>query len=325
MEKNLKSKFDIKNINNAFDLIKKAKNITLLTHQNPDGDGMSACAALESFLDQFEDKSVETIYPNKPKFESKIQANNLLIGQHKQTPDLLVILDSATYKRLYYPEEFKNIPSINIDHHVSNTLKGTYNFVDPNSSSACEVLFDLLKLWDSKKITKNVTEALLGGILYDTNIFHTQSTSAKTLKEAAELIDLGADLFKLKSEVLADKNPKIISLWGHLLNNIQITNNKKAAFGIITQEDLKKLNLTPASLIGFINFLSELSDIDISLLFYETEEDETKVSIRSKKYDVNALAKNFGGGGHKNAAGILIDKPIKEVVKEMIDLIEKEK
>lgn len=318
---NLKNNsFSNQDIKQTFNLIKKSSKITLLTHYRPDGDGISACTALEEILINM-GKTVETIYPSTPEFEFKRTPRNCFIKEHKQTPELLIALDTANYQRLYFPQEFKNITLINIDHHISNTLEGLYNFVPQKTSSTCEILFELIKKWDMNLINKYVAQALLFGILYDSNIFQTQSTYPSTLRVSAELIELGADLFQLKTELISNKDPKILSLWGKLLSNIKINKSGQAAWAKIKQEDLKKENLSISSLVGFNNFLSQIADVEYTILFYETGNGKTKVSLRSKTKNVNKLASKFNGGGHKNAAGILSDKPIDKLEEEITSLL----
>lgn len=289
--------------------IQKAKSITLLTHRKPDGDGISACAALSLFLEK-KNKKIETIYPTKAEFKFKRKPKNILINKHKQKPDLLMILDTANYERCYYPESFKNIPVINIDHHISNKIDGTLNFIDQDASSTCEILFNLLNEWNRKSIDKNIAECLLFGILYDTQVFQTQATTATTLEISSELIKLGADLYKLKTELISNKNPQIIKLWGKVLSKIKLSKSRKAAWVGITQKDLNKYKLDLTSLIGFNNFLSQIAQVDLTLFFYETEDKQTKISLRSKKTDVNKLAEKFGGGGHKNFAVCTVFCPV---------------
>lgn len=303
-------------VNEVWELIKQSKKITLLTHQKPDADGISACAALSSIFVKM-GKQVETIYPDKPEFPLQRTSATILIGTYKQVPDLVIACDTANYDRLYYPNIFSTIPLINIDHHVSNRLQGTYNIVDSTVSSTCELLYDLLCLWDKTVIDVYVAECLLIGLLYDSQVFHTQATTPKTLRVAADLITCGADLFTLKTELLAHKSPEIITLWGEILLRIQISPSGKAAWVGITQEDLTTHHLTLSSLLGFSNFLWEISGVDITLVFYEMASGHTKVSLRSKESDVNALAAQFGGGGHKNAAGILSDRPIFELMRDV--------
>ncbi len=318
MDQNSKNKQQ-KDIQAAQELISQAKKITLLTHEKPDSDGVSACAALAHILEK-ESKTLETIYPTKPEFDFKRQPKKILINKHEQTPDLIIMCDTANYERLYYPETFKDIPSINIDHHVSNTLKATVNFIWTETSSACEALYILLHKWGYSPIDTFTAECLLSGILDDTQSFYTTSTQAKTLRIAADLIDAGANLFTLQSELLHNKNPQILKLWGNLLSNITINDKQNSAWAVITQNDLKKLGITLTSLVGFSNFLAQLAQIDITALFYETEDGKSKVSLRSKKTDVNKLANTLGGGGHKNAAGITSDLPIDQIVQKVTGL-----
>ena len=183
------------------------------------------------------------------------------------------------------------------------------------------IIFELIKEYKIDLINKYTAECLLFGILYDSNVFQTQSPYPSTLRVSAELIELGADLFKLKTELISDKDPKIINLWGKLLSNIQITKSGQAAWAKITQNDLKKEKLTISSLIGFNNILSQITGVEYTLLFYKTKDNKTKVSLRSKTKDVNKLASQFGGGGHKNAAGILTNEPMDQLIKKITSLL----
>lgn len=303
-------------IEQAWQLIQKAKNVTLLTHYKPDADGVSACAALDYILKKL-GKKTETIYPTEAESNFTHQPTNISINNHKQMPDVIIICDTANNARRYQHESFKNIPIINIDHHISNSIKGAFNFLNPDASSASEELFYLLKQWCPDLINTYVAECLLVGILYDSQVFHTQSTSATTLRVAADLMDYGVNLFAMKTELLTHKNPHIIALWGKVLNNIKIAPSGKAVWAIITQADLKNFGVDHTALIGFSNFLCELSGIDITIVFYEVETGQIKASIRSKQSDVNMLAAKFGGGGHRNAAAILSDKPMDQFVSEV--------
>ncbi len=307
-------------IQKSWQLIEQARTITILSHQEPDGDAIGACTAMSLILDKL-GKKFEIIYPTKPEIQLKTQAKNTQVNKHTIIPEVIISCDAANYKRLYFPDIFKKIPLINIDHHISNTIKGTYNFINPQASSACEELFTLLKQWCPTLINKDVASALLLGILYDSQIFHTQSTTACTLRIAAELMDYGVDLFELKNDLLSHKNPQIVALWGHLLSNVKISSRGNAVWICITQNDLKRFGLAQASIIGFNNFLSQIADVDITIVFYENETGCTKVSLRSKISDVNALAAHFGGGGHKYAAGITLNKPMPEVIEKITKLL----
>ncbi len=310
------SPLDMQQCADAWKAIGQAKRITLLTHRNPDGDAMGSCAALSAFL-KHHHKQVETIYPNKPDFPGQLQPDPVRINEHSFDPDLLVVCDTANYDRLYFPSDFQHKPLINIDHHVSNSIEGTYNFVNASCSSTCELLYDILRTWNASALTVLVADSLLSGIVDDTQLFQVPSSTSKTLRVVADLMDAGASLSKRTEELITDQNPASIKLWAHILASIIITPSGQCAWAQVTRKDLAMLGVTPAHLTGFNNFLARISGVDITLLFYETEDGMTKVSLRSKRADVNKLAAPFGGGGHIHAAGIRSDQPIDVLVRKL--------
>jgi phosphoesterase RecJ-like protein len=312
--------YTMKDLKEAWMLIQHANHITLLTHNDPDADGISACAALSHALENI-GKKIETIYPNHPEFPIERQARNVLTNQHRQKPDLIIIVDTARFERAYFPQAFASIPLINIDHHTSNNIKGLCNFVNPAAASACEELFVIMHAWNESFIDLYVAQSLLCGILYDSQVFQTSSTTDRTLAIALELIHRGANLFEIRNELLSSKNPQIIALWSKILATVTLSPSKTAAWVLIRQSDMKELGAKPPSLVGINNFLSQICNIDVTAIFYETETGEIKVSLRSKVTDVNALAQRFGGGGHKYAAGIRIGKQFDTVVNEVTQLL----
>ncbi len=308
----LESLVDITEVSTAWTLINDAQKITLLTHRRPDGDGVSACAALDEVLKRL-GKEVECVYPSPLEQSVPRQAESVLVGEHKQQPDLLISCDTANKERLYFPEAFNGLPLINIDHHVSNTHYGTCNLVNGTISSACELVALLLNTWAPESINTYVAECLLFGILYDTQIFVIPSTSPQTLRVCADLVERGADFMQVKTDLISDKNPEIIRLWSEVLSSVTISSSGKAAWAMVSLEQLNQHGLKSPSLVGFSNFLARISGVDITLFFYEGAEGETRVSLRSKTSDVNALAQKFGGGGHTHAAGISSKQPMKEL------------
>ncbi len=313
---NLESLVDMSEVTSAWAQVSDAKRITLLTHRRPDGDGVSACAALDAVLSEM-GKEVECVYPSPLEQSVPRQAKSVYVAEHKQSPDLLISCDTANEERLYFPEAFNDIPLINIDHHVSNSRYGSCNLVNGSVSSACELLALLLYEWAPESITAYVAECLLFGMMYDTQIFIIPSTSPQTLRISADLIERGADFTQIKTDLISDKNPKIIHLWSEILSSVVVSPSGSAAWAIVTQEQLSKHDLQTPSLVGLSNFLARISGVDVTLLFHESTDGETRVSLRSKTYDVNALARKFAGGGHTHAAGIASDLPINELVVEV--------
>ena len=159
-------------------------------------------------------------------------------------------------------------------------------------------------------------------MLYDTQIFQTQPTNAQTLRVAAELVDAGAHIFKLKLLLEAHKTSTNIKFWGSVLQRLTLLPQAKAVIATVTQQDLAAAGLGRSAFLGLNNFLSTLTDIDIMVFMYEEDGGKVKVSLRSKVADVNALAGKFNGGGHKHAAGFLSDRSIIDLVKDLTETIE---
>lgn len=314
--KKLFDAIDQDEVSRAWDMIQTATKITLLTHYNPDGDGVSACAALDHILQKF-GKSVETVYPTPLKVAIKRQPHKVLINRHEQTPDLIIICDTANYDRLYYPAEFQEIPSINIDHHASSSIKPTLNFVDAIAPSTCDYLYRILMVLNPDLIDLRVAECLLYGILYDTQCFSIQSVDAQVLRIAADLVERGAAYGTLSQELKHNKNEQAIKLWGQALSTVAHNTSGSAAWLVVHQKDLCTLGLNVEALAGLENFIAQLASADVTMLFYEDEQGRSKVSFRGKRSDVNVVAQKFGGGGHKFAAGLMSKVPLNELVAQV--------
>lgn len=307
-------------VNAAWSAIQKVKKITFLTHYNPDADGVSACAAL-SYIAEKLGKQVETIYPTKLNTPIFAQPSNVLIDQHQQLPDLLIACDTANYERLYYPEVFKAIPLMNIDHHVSNKINGTFNFVASDVSSTCELVYHLLKKWTPELFDARLASMLLFGILYDTQVFLTNSTQASTLIVAADLIEKGAHLAQLSRLLTATKTASTMKVWGKLLQNLEYSKSQESVWILLSQEFCAQEKIGMEEVQDIHNFVMMNMPVDVVAFFKEVDAQTTKVSLRSSKTDVNQLAHHFGGGGHINAAGIMIQKPLVQVVMEITKLL----
>ena len=301
----------------AWQLIMQARTITLLPHYKPDGDALSSCAALEYVLHRH-DKQVETIYPGGMPSTIPTPPNPLHKGFHSIVPNLLISCDTANAERLYLPEEFADVPLIVIDHHISNSLgdRATHTFMDATAASTCELLYSLLQTW-GERIDTELANRLMFGVLTDTQCFRTSNTTASTLRIAADLVEAGADLNGMAQRMTQHKDENVIALWGMLMSHVK-RDGSGLMWAVCLQEDLKEFGVDESALEGFVNQLAQMTPMDITALFYEQEDGSVKVSFRSKERDVNALAGQFGGGGHIRAAGMTSTESIKETIKKVM-------
>lgn len=300
-------------------LIVNSKNIFLLPHFSADGDALGSCAALKRLLVKIK-KNVEIICPNEPKTSV---TKDFKIKEYSFKPDLIIALDSATKDRIFLPAEFEKVPLVNIDHHPSNPLYADINLVEPTAASAGEVLAVIIfKIFGEDYFDDiKMCEYLLFAILDDSICFKIDSSSKDTLLVASFLISKGADFKKIKKLVSKTIHPSIFKIWSELICQGELYKNK-AIFITISHDFLKKRKLSNQDFAGFINHVSQIINCEIVALIIEISPGIIKTSMRSKKADVNKIAKNFGGGGHKLAAGFLIENiNLKDLKSEIVNLI----
>ena len=292
--------------------------ITLLAHQKPDPDALGACTALSLFLKR-EGKKTEIIYPGHGRDPLPYEIADLRENCHTFIPDLIISCDTPVKERLYFPEEFEGISHINIDHHLFNTMPATIQLVDTATTSTCELIERLFSSWNTV-ISPAMAEALLFGIMCDTLNFKVPGTNAATLRTAANLIDAGANLTTLNRGFIVHHNPKVLSLWGALLASVQHTADNSVIWAVCPDALLAAHGLNDQALNGFVALLAQTLSNDISILFY-CHGGKSKASLRSKKSNVNAIARHFGGGGHLLASGITSPLPLDTLVKEVMATI----
>ena len=300
-------------INRAFYLIKKSKNILLVAHRKPDSDTIGSILAMNYILKKINKNIFCYCRDSVPeRFDFMIGYQDIIIGSEILSKissiDLIVTLDSgsidmAGINNLPFRSD---IPIINIDHHQDSTYYGKINIVKGNTSSTAEVIYDILDKV-GMPINKEVATCLLTGIFGDTDSFKNPNTTNRTLVVTSRLLAAGANLKQVTRNTLQDKSLPTIKLWGEILSRIKRNSNLNMVSAVITREDLNNSSSSYDDLEGISNFLNSVPDARASLVLTERE-GEIKGSLRTlkKSIDVSKIAHLFGGGGHKKAAGFTI-------------------
>jgi phosphoesterase RecJ-like protein len=288
----------------------------LVAHERPDGDTVSATLAMARLLKTLHkqitvasSQGVPEVFKYLPDWRNA--KNDFLIGDF----DAIILIDNGDLKRTGYADRIikaksRGIPIINIDHHPKNDIwkYAKINLVDENASSTCEIIFGLFKKMEINLET-DIATMLLTGIYTDTGGFQHVNVSAKTLSAASELMSRGAKLKNISTNISKHKSLSMLKLWGIALNRIIKLDDIKLVYSVITRTDIENVGATDQDLAGVVNLISTIPDDVATLLLYETPDGKIKGSLRteSAKVDVAAIANLFGGGGHKRAAGFVID------------------
>ncbi|MCK4756081.1 bifunctional oligoribonuclease/PAP phosphatase NrnA [candidate division WOR-3 bacterium] len=307
-------------------IVKNSKRILIATHIDPDCDGLSAALSCGYFVKHFKRKKAilfcHSPIPSKYRF---------LLGEWKfvrKIPefDLLIAVDSADLSRIF-PDlnyfrstKLDSKTIINIDHHKSNDSFGELRIVKEEASSACEIIYQMFEKLRIK-VDKSLAEIFYCGIYSDTGGFIYPNTTKESLDIAAALIESGVKPGPLVKKL----NAKTLSgtlLLSKVLNTIEIKNGVGVMY--LTQDMLKRNRAKMPDSENFVSFLQAIKNVRVSF-FLREEREGTRISLRSDGViDVDKLARQYGGGGHRLAAGIKIKKNINSAKQDILRAILKE-
>ncbi|MBE7706017.1 MAG: bifunctional oligoribonuclease/PAP phosphatase NrnA [Cyanobacteria bacterium SIG30] len=305
--------------------INNAKKILIISHINPDGDTLGSMCALKLAIGNKADMLIQTIpYPKTYSFLPKIdEAKNF--DNVQDIYDLVITVDVAAADRIIRNGRkiFDNAPStINFDHHKTNPNFAKYNLVDANVSSCGEVLFNYFKATNTP-ITKEIATCLYVAILTDTGCFRYENAKPATFDAAKELIATGIDNADIAKKCYDSKAKEMVLLHSYCVSNAKFELGDKIAYVGITNNLMKKFNAKNEHTEGICETLRSIDSVQIAFVAKETGHLATKISLRSKVFDLTKITNRFSGGGHKNSAGCTINLPINRAIEEMLAEIKK--
>ena len=294
-------------------------------HIRPDGDCVGSTMAVYNYIVTYHPEIEVDIYletiPNVFHFlknTDKIQATSA----DKQY-DLFIVLDCGDKERLGTNVKYYDLAehTLCIDHHASNQAFAEENYIIPDASSTCELVYNMM---DVDKITKEIAECLYTGIVHDTGVFQYSCTSAKTMNVVGVLMEKGINYPKIVDDTFYTKTYDQNRILGYALLNSRLYLDGKVILTYLTKQDMQEFHCTPKELDGIVNQLRVTKDTVVAVFLYESEDGSFKASFRvNGEFNVAEIALVFGGGGHVKAAGCNIYAPIDEVICRILAEIEK--
>jgi bifunctional oligoribonuclease and PAP phosphatase NrnA len=210
---------------------------------------------------------------------------------------------------------------INIDHHPGNTGYGRINWFDPKAAACGEMVFELVQALGVALSLEIATHIYLA-ILTDTGSFHYSSISPRTFDISKQCLEAGVDPVRVARNVYDSNNMGRLKLFGAVLSAMQIDQTGRIAIVYLDHEMARAAGGTYEDTEGLINLPLTVKEIQAVVFFKQAEKDDYRVSMRSKgEIDIGAVAKEFGGGGHKNAAGCTVQGPIDALQKTFVEKI----
>ncbi len=323
------------NFKKAIDLLNSKKNWLITSHTRPDGDAIGCVKALCEVSKQFS-KSAQPILlsppaqwyknifsPPVPVLGNDMKIEDLQAGRF----DLVIIVDTNSYVQL--PEFDKwlktsKIPVLVIDHHVTGDNLGDVEVIDDTAAATGEIVFDLLKFakW---QITPAIAEALFIAVSTDTGWFRFDNTDSRVMRNASALIEFGARPAAIYHKMFQNYSPERLKLLAKMLDKIELYQNDRIALQFISRADFEETGATGPDTEDFVNESQRISTVEASALFVELKDGGFRCSLRSNgSVDVQKIAKDLGGGGHRVAAGVNLKGPLEKARKLILDEFERE-
>jgi len=294
--------------------ILRAKEILIISHNQPDADAFGSMIAMGHWLDALEKKHHKLAYQPLPEnlgWLTDYRPVFIDALDEKNKYDLIIVLDSSDLIRSKTNQIISLLETrpliINIDHHHANDLFGDLNLVLPDASSTTEVIYRLLKSINFS-LNRHIANALLAGMLGDTYNFTNANTKEQAMIMASNLLFFGASLNQASDSLLKIKSLDSMIVWGEILKRIKYNSNLGIASALILQEDIKPGVSETEISEGIANFLNSLDGVKALLLLHQQTNGLIKGSLRTNDdlIDVSKLAKILGGGGHKKASGFTL-------------------
>ncbi len=317
------------NIKDAAEFLTGHDDFLIIGHIDPDGDCISSMLTMSLGLRRIGkkaimavDSNITDLYKSIPLVMEIKESENIELSDF----DTLIVVDSSSPDRMGKYESFiGKKPSLVIDHHATNTFFGDNNWVDETYGAAAQMVYELLSNHLRIDYDPVLATVNLLGIQTDTGFFKYSNTDERLLRNAADLVGKGANLYENASMILENNDISEFLLMGKMFENITLLLGGKLACSKVTMKMLEECGCTEDSAHGLIGYLRSIKGVETAILFIESPKELIKVSFRSKKwFDVSKVAFNFGGGGHVRASGCGKKGNLGDVMEEIINFTEEE-
>lgn len=293
-------------INKIIYELKKANYAAIVCHSKPDGDTLGGAFALSAALKKANIQSDVLCNNSLPDNYSYLDGIKLISIFDKQKYDIVVFVDCAELSLV--GDLIKDInldvyKTINIDHHGTNAKYAKLNYVDSTSSSASELVLDIIRELGTD-IDKTIAEYIYVGIITDTGQFAHSYTSPKTHMNTAFLLENGIDFSEIHKKAFKTISLSKAFLQKNMLDNMTLHKDNKLVISRLEKEDFISAGAKEEDTDSLINILLSIKGIKVAILIRHTNQSSCKISFRSiNDIDISQVAKALGGGGHKQAAG----------------------
>jgi phosphoesterase RecJ-like protein len=295
--------------------VRRHQRFLLTTHVRPDGDGLGSMLALGEALQRL-GKQVRYVIPStlppRYKFLDPDRSIEVFAKPGTRDCDALMVLDTGTWNQLADVAGFvreSKAEKVVIDHHRTQDDLGATAFVDATAAATGEMVCQIVTALDVS-VSATMARNLFVALAWDTGWFRHPNAAEPIWHEAGKLVGRGADPTMVHEELYDKKTLPALKLHGRVLDRIETRSDGKIAFSYVLFSDYAQTGAIPLDTEDLIGYPRSIAGVEVALMFMEQRDGTIKVSFRSRRADVGRLAEQFGGGGHRLAAGATLPGPM---------------
>lgn len=305
--------------------------IVLTTHMTPDGDGLGSELALLRFLRR-KGKDVVILncstVPEDLRF--LVRSGEVITFQRGKHEHLLEEAEAicafdlgaaGRLGRMEKPVREASCSRVLVDHHLFDNDLFDVLFIDTQASSSAELTFRLLEAMGIEELTTDIAEPLHVGLIQDTGSFNYNTATPESLRLAARFLEAGVKPYRLWRKLNCQKPHQRVRFMGHNISRIELHAEGRLSSVLCDLDYMKSVKGEPRDAFEVVNHLLSIRGVEVGCFAVQIASDKTKFSLRSSgRFDVCDLAKEYGGGGHRFAAGFTtVGRSAKEAYAEILD------
>ena len=301
--------------------VRKHHRFLITTHVEPDGDAVGSTLAMLHALKAMGKDVVACLSDPVPPIYRFLPGSREILAEVPLgfVPEVVIVLDCSELNRageVLKNLDFTSVVIINIDHHNSNDRYGTFAHVEESAATG-ELVFKLIEELGIR-MTREMGMCVYTAILTDTGGFRYRNTTRGSLRIAAEIVGLGVNPGEIAEKACESYPLERFQILGRALKNLRVSCDGKVADFFVTQKMFNGADVPPSIVEGFVNYPREIDGVLVSVFLREKAKGKYRVSLRSKgDADVSQVAQFFGGGGHRNAAGCVVEGDL-ETARDLI-------
>ncbi len=314
-------------------IVDRATNVVVLSHHRPDGDAIGSTLAVHSVLAGRGKRVTSLLLDSIPnRYRQLAEGIDLQAwngDEHRAVlaeTEVIIVLDTSSWPQLEAVTETLRQAServIVVDHHQTADDVGKVRLIDPTAAAAGLILYEWWRTlgWD---IPQAAAEGLFAAIATDTGWFRFSNADARALRAAAELVEAGAEPYRLYESIYWSETRGRIALMARALESMDLHADGRLAVMAISRDDFAACGADPSESEDLINEPMRIGSVIVSVLLVEQPEGPVRVSLRSKgQVNVADVAAGLGGGGHARAAGARMDAPLGRAREEIVRVLER--